>query len=147
VKTVLGCALKLQKGNLEMRMSIGLAGLSGMCAVALGAFATHGMAGQEMAYARELVEKGAHYQLIHAVVIVGVASLALHRPDSRLLSLANAAFLLGTVLFCGALYAIAFSGVTAFGMVAPIGGISFMAGWLMLAFAGFKLFPGKSQRD
>ncbi|OSQ38963.1 DUF423 domain-containing protein [Thalassospira mesophila] len=130
-----------------MRMSIGLAGISGMCAVALGAFATHGMAGEEMSYARELVEKGAHYQLIHAVVIVAVAALALFRPSIRLLSLANAAFLLGTVLFCGSLYAIAFSGVKAFGMVAPLGGISFMAGWLMLAIAGFKSFSDEAPAD
>ncbi|WP_252509685.1 DUF423 domain-containing protein [Thalassospira sp. TSL5-1] len=126
---------------MKMRISIGLAGLSGMSAVALGAFAAHGMAGQEMAYARELVEKGAHYQLVHAVAIVAVAVFALVRPHIRLLAYANAAFLLGSLLFCGSLYAIAFSGVPAFGMVAPIGGVSFMAGWLMLAIAGFKAEP------
>jgi len=124
-----------------MRMSIGLAGISGMSAVALGAFATHGMAGQEMAYARELVEKGAHYQLIHAVVIVAVAAFAVFRPNMRLLAFANMAFILGTILFCGSLYTIAFSGLKAFGMIAPLGGISFMAGWLMVAIAGFKAFP------
>ena len=124
-----------------MRLSIGLAGLSGMSAVALGAFAAHGMAGGEMAYARELVEKGAHYQLVHAVAIVVVAVFALLRPNMRLLAYANVAFLLGSLLFCGSLYAIAFSGVRAFGMVAPVGGISFMAGWLMLAIAGFRAVP------
>ncbi|AUG52751.1 DUF423 domain-containing protein [Thalassospira marina] len=124
-----------------MRMSIGLAGLSGMVAVALGAFAAHGMAGEDMAYARELVEKGAHYQLVHAVAIVAVAVFALVRPNIRLLAFANAAFLLGTLLFCGSLYAIAFSNIRAFGMVAPLGGISFMAGWLMVAIAGFKAVP------
>ena len=130
-----------------MRISIGLAGLSGMSAVALGAFAAHGMAGDDMAYARELVEKGAHYQLVHAVVIVAVAVLALVRPNIRLLSYANAAFLLGSLLFCGSLYTIAFSGVRAFGMVAPFGGVSFMAGWLMLAIAGFKVVPARSGVD
>ncbi|WP_114088112.1 DUF423 domain-containing protein [Thalassospira profundimaris] len=124
-----------------MRLSIGLAGLSGMSAVALGAFAAHGMAGEEMAYARDLVEKGAHYQLVHAVAIVVVAVFALLRPNMRLLAYANVAFLLGSLLFCGSLYAIAFSGVRAFGMVAPVGGISFMAGWLMLAIAGFRAVP------
>lgn len=124
-----------------MRLSIGLAGLSGMSAVALGAFAAHGMAGEEMAYARELVEKGAHYQLVHAVAIVVVAVFALLRPNMRLLAYANVAFLLGSLLFCGSLYAIAFSGVRAFGMVAPVGGISFMAGWLMLAIAAFRAVP------
>tara|TARA_R110000868_G_scaffold92100_4_gene255379 strand:- start:117885 stop:118259 length:375 start_codon:yes stop_codon:yes gene_type:complete len=123
-----------------MRLSVVMAGLNGAMAVALGAFATHAMVGDEMVHARDLVAKGAHYQLIHAVGMAAVAALAHQVPDERLLRWAAYSMLVGILFFCGSLYAIAFTGVGAFGMVAPIGGLSFIAGWLMLAGAGWKRF-------
>ena len=66
-------------------------------------------------------------------------ALALYAPPpSRLLSAARAAFMAGTLLFCGSLYALAFSGLSALGMVTPFGGITLMAGWLLLAAYGIK---------
>lgn len=121
-----------------MRMSVAMAGINGAMAVALGAFAAHGMAGADMDYARSLVEKGAHYQLIHAVVLVAIAALVRQVPNGKLLRIAGYAMLVGILFFCGALYVIAFTGLSAFGAVAPIGGLSFIAGWLLLALAGYK---------
>ncbi|RCK46721.1 DUF423 domain-containing protein [Thalassospira profundimaris] len=123
-----------------MRLSIIMAGLNGAVGVAIGAFAAHGMAGSEMDYARSLVEKGAHYQLVHAVALAAIAGLVHHVPDEKFLRFAAYAMLVGILFFCGSLYAIAFSGVTLFGVVAPIGGLSFIAGWLMLTAAGYRRF-------
>ena len=123
-----------------MRISVVMAGLNGAMAVALGAFAAHGMAGSEMDYARGLVEKGAHYQLIHAVAMAAIAGLVHHVPDEKFLRIAAYAMLVGIFFFCGSLYAIAFSGITGFGAVAPIGGFSFIDGWLLLAAAGYRRF-------
>jgi uncharacterized membrane protein YgdD (TMEM256/DUF423 family) len=123
-----------------MRLSVVFAGLNGVIAVALGAFATHSMAGEEMSHARDLVETAAHYQLVHAVGVAAIAALAHQVPDERLLRWAAYAMLAGILFFCGALYVIAFAGISAFGMVAPIGGLSFITGWLMLAGAGWKRF-------
>jgi uncharacterized membrane protein YgdD (TMEM256/DUF423 family) len=123
-----------------MRLSVVLVGLNGAIAVALGAFATHGLAGEEMSHARDLVETAAHYQLVHAVGVAAIAALAHQVPDERLLRWAAYAMLAGILFFCGALYVIAFAGISAFGMVAPIGGLSFITGWLMLAGAGWKRF-------
>ena len=123
-----------------MRLSVVMAGLNGAVAVALGAFASHGMVGEEMNRARELVETGAHYQLVHAAALAAIAALAHQVPDDRLLRLAAYAMLAGILFFCGALYIIAFAGISSFGMVAPIGGLSFVLGWLMLAGAGWKRF-------
>ncbi|MCC9622698.1 DUF423 domain-containing protein [Thalassospira sp. MA62] len=121
-----------------MRLSLVLAGVNGALAVGLGAFAAHGMAGTEMDYARSLVEKGAHYQLIHAVALLTVGALIRHLPGEKIIRLAGFAFLVGIVFFCGSLYTIAFSGIVGFGAVAPIGGVSFIVGWLCLAVAGFR---------
>ncbi|WP_417828767.1 DUF423 domain-containing protein [Thalassospira sp.] len=123
-----------------MRISVVMAGLNGAIAVALGAFAAHGMAGSDMDYARGLVEKGAHYQLIHAVALAAIAGLVHHVPDDKFLRFAAYAMLAGIFFFCGSLYLIAFSGITALGAVAPVGGFSFIGGWLLLAIAGYRRF-------
>jgi len=123
-----------------MRLSVVMAGLNGAMAVALGAFAAHGMTGSDMDYARSLVEKGAHYQLIHAVALAAIAGLVHHVPDEKFLRYAAYAMLIGILFFCGSLYAIAFSSISAFGAVAPIGGFAFIGGWLLLAAAGYRRF-------
>tara|TARA_E500000318_G_C3445975_1_gene166931 strand:- start:176 stop:550 length:375 start_codon:yes stop_codon:yes gene_type:complete len=123
-----------------MRISVVMAGLNGAMAVGLGAFAAHGLAGTEMDYARGLVEKGAHYQLVHAVALAAIAGLVHQVPDEKFLRLAAYAMLVGILFFCGSLYIIAFSGITAFGAVAPIGGFAFIIGWLLLAAAGYRRF-------
>ncbi|MBN8197118.1 DUF423 domain-containing protein [Thalassospira povalilytica] len=123
-----------------MRLSVVMAGLNGAMAVALGAFAAHGMAGTDMEYARSLVEKGAHYQLVHGVALAAIAGLVHHVPDEKLLRIAAYAMLAGILFFCGSLYVIAFSGISAFGAIAPIGGVLFIAGWLALAAAGYRRF-------
>lgn len=123
-----------------MRLSVVMAGLNGAMAVGLGAFAAHGMAGSDMDYARGLLEKGAHYQLVHAVALAAIAALVHHVPDEKLLRLSAYAMLAGILFFCGSLYVIAFTGMSVFGAVAPIGGFAFIGGWLLLAAAGYRRF-------
>jgi uncharacterized membrane protein YgdD (TMEM256/DUF423 family) len=48
-------------------------------------------------------------------------------------------FLAGTLLFSGSLYALALSGIRAFAFVTPVGGVAFIAGWVMLALAALRL--------
>lgn len=123
-----------------MRLSVVMAGLNGAMAVGLGAFAAHGMAGSDMDYARGLLEKGAHYQLVHAVALAAIAALVHQGHDEKLLRLSAYAMLAGILFFCGSLYVIAFTGMSAFGAVAPIGGFAFIGGWLLLAAAGYRRF-------
>jgi uncharacterized membrane protein YgdD (TMEM256/DUF423 family) len=42
--------------------------------------------------------------------------------------------LVGIVIFSGSLYALAISGVKVLGAITPIGGLAFIAGWLLLAY-------------
>jgi uncharacterized membrane protein YgdD (TMEM256/DUF423 family) len=44
-------------------------------------------------------------------------------------------FLLGIVLFSGSLYLLSLTGIKKFGMMTPLGGVTFLLGWLCLAFA------------
>jgi len=115
-----------------------VAALSGAIAVAVGAFAAHGLdlsteAGRK---AREWLQTGSQYEMIHALAIIGVVALARSATLNAPVALvAQCLFLLGSVLFPGALYALAFGGPRWFGAVAPIGGTAFILGWVSLALA------------
>ena len=115
-----------------------VAALSGAIAVAVGAFAAHGLdlsteAGRK---AREWLQTGSQYQFVHALSILAVVVLARSAMlNGRVAVVTQCLFLLGSVLFPGALYALAFGGPRWFGAVAPIGGTAFILGWVSLALA------------
>ncbi|MBU4435455.1 MAG: DUF423 domain-containing protein [Alphaproteobacteria bacterium] len=112
----------------------GLAALSGLCAVALGAFAAHGV---HAAKPVEWLHTGALYQMTHALAVFGAFALA--RAGARGMGLAAGLFLAGTVLFSGSLYAMALGAPRILGAVTPLGGLSFMLGWAILAWRAFTL--------
>jgi uncharacterized membrane protein YgdD (TMEM256/DUF423 family) len=116
-----------------MRIALALGGLNGLCAVALGAYAAHGLAD---AHAADLARQASIYQLIHAVLLVALGAYGDRRP-SLALSLATVLVVAGILLFCGALYAIALFGVAA-GPAAPVGGIGLILGWFMLLVAALR---------
>lgn len=134
------------------RHGLWIAAVLGGLAVALGAFAAHGLeshlarkyagqtrtrAGEEMPAARKYLgdfETAARYQMYHALALLAVGLLAQLRPK-RSLEAAGWAFLWGTILFCGSLYALVLTGATWWGMIAPIGGTLFIIGWIAFAVA------------
>lgn len=117
-----------------MRAQLVLAGVSGLLAVAFGAFAAHGASDP---LAAEWLRTGGQYQLTHALAVF--AGLAVHRAGGgRPAGVAAWLFLAGSLLFSGALYALAFTGVRGWGAVAPVGGVLLMAGWAALAWAGLR---------
>lgn len=76
---------------------------------------------------RAIVERASFYQLIHAGMLFAIAQ---HYRSS--LRIAAALFILGTVFFCGGIYAHHLAGITSFTRIVPMGGISFSLGWLAL---------------
>jgi uncharacterized membrane protein YgdD (TMEM256/DUF423 family) len=115
-----------------------VAALSAAISIAVGAFAAHGLdlsteAGRK---AREWLQTGSHYQIIHALAIVAVVVLARSAlVNGRTAFVSQCLFLAGSVLFPGALYALAFGGPRWMGAVAPVGGTAFILGWLTLGLA------------
>jgi uncharacterized membrane protein YgdD (TMEM256/DUF423 family) len=109
------------------------AGALGFVVVALGAFGAHGLEGrlspEEMAW----WQTATLYGLVHAA-----AALALSLAPGRALARAGWAFILGAVLFSGSLYVMALGGPHALGMVTPFGGVLFLTGWALAAYAGAK---------
>jgi uncharacterized membrane protein YgdD (TMEM256/DUF423 family) len=115
------------------------AGLNGLMAIAMGAFAVHGLRSVLDADALGWIETASRYQMWHALVLFGVALLLVRAqpyPHRRLLQAIGGAFLAGIVLFAGSLYLLAFTHVRAFAWVTPFGGVVLMAGWLGLVLLG-----------
>lgn len=120
-----------------VRLFVFCAALLGFAGVALGAFAAHGLKARLALEQLTTLQTAVHYQMLHALALLAVALLALHRP-LRSLHWAGGFFLLGTLLFSGSLYLMVLAGWKV-GIVTPVGGVSFLIGWGCLAFSALKL--------
>ncbi len=103
-------------------------------AVILGAFGAHGLRGRLDAYSMGVYEKAVFYQFVHALGMLIVSVLpktGTFPPES-----ANAVcwlLLAGIVIFSGSLYLLAVTGNRVLGAITPVGGLAFIAAWLLLA--------------
>jgi len=118
------------------RVFFGLGALSAGLAVALGAFAAHGLRGRLSPEALATFETGARYHMYHALALLAVAWASARWPGGAT-SAAGWLFVAGTVLFSGSLYLLAVTGVRALGAITPLGGLAFIAGWIALAWAAW----------
>lgn len=121
-----------------MRRWLVVAALNGALAVALGAMAAHGLAQRLDADAVQLFETGARYHMYHALAL-GLAAMAIQGSAARYARWAAWAFLGGIVLFSGSLYLLALTGLHPLVYVTPFGGVSFLAGWVLLALAAWRI--------
>ena len=108
-------------------------------AVTIGAFGAHALRDRLDAYSMGVYEKAVFYHFVHALGLLIVSLM----PRAGVLSEAKAGWvcillLTGIVLFSGSLYALAITGMRALGAVTPLGGLSFIAAWLLLAYASAK---------
>lgn len=120
------------------RVLLLLAALFGFTGVGLGAFAAHGLKGQLSAEYLAVFQTGVHYQMLHALALLALAALW-ECLGGRLLTVAGVCFCVGILLFSGSLYALTLSGISALGMITPVGGLMFLAGWLCLGLAAWRL--------
>jgi uncharacterized membrane protein YgdD (TMEM256/DUF423 family) len=127
----------------------------GGLAVALGAFGAHGLpwyfrtldvAASEATRRSENWEIAARYHMYHALAIIAVGVLADRRRHS-LLDAAGVAFFFGILIFSGCLYALTLTGTKILGAIVPIGGVLFIAGWVLLAVAGNQFRSAASAAD
>jgi uncharacterized membrane protein YgdD (TMEM256/DUF423 family) len=109
-----------------MNLLVLLAALSGALAVGAGAFGAHGVEGQ----AREWLQTGGQYQLVHAVAALLALRLEARGPGWL--------FVLGALVFAGTLYAMALGAPRWLGAITPIGGTLLILGWLWLAWSALK---------
>jgi uncharacterized membrane protein YgdD (TMEM256/DUF423 family) len=111
---------------------IKITAISGMLCVALGAFAAHGLEQTLSAKALSTMRTAVLYQFLHTLALLGIVALPDKLLNRQLHNRAAQFLLAGIVLFSGSLYLLVFTGISALGMVTPIGGLALIAGWLIL---------------
>jgi uncharacterized membrane protein YgdD (TMEM256/DUF423 family) len=117
---------------MDTNSAIRVSAIVGFLGVALGAFGAHALKEHLAAlHMTDVWQKAVFYHLVHAVVLLLLAG----RP--MLPRLPWMLFLAGIILFSGSLYLLAYTGVRWLGAITPLGGLSFLAGWLILAIRGF----------
>ncbi len=115
-----------------------IAAISGLLAVAIGAFGAHGLKGRVTTDLMAVYQTGVQYHFYHTLALLFVGILMLQFPQVSLLSWSGCLFVAGMIIFSGSLYVMALTGIKWLGAITPIGGVAFIAGWLTMAIAFYK---------
>ncbi len=131
-----------------VRWIVLLAGILGAAAVAIGAFAAHGMeeflakqslAPEEIAKRLSQCEVGVRYHLWHTLAILTLGMTAYpsssgqKSQNHRRRAAATICLVLGITLFSGGLYSMSIFGVMGHWAIVPSGGATLILGWLVIA--------------
>ena len=122
------------------------AALAGFTGVVAGTFGAHGLKGRIADDLLANFHTGVQYHLVHAVALLGVAIIA----GSRCSVLAVAAgwlMLAGIVVFSGSLYVMAITEQKWLGMITPVGGVSFIVAWALLAMTAWRMRTSPAPLD
>jgi uncharacterized membrane protein YgdD (TMEM256/DUF423 family) len=118
------------------------AGVLGMLAVLLGAFAAHGLETLISSEAIETFQTGVRYQMYHALFLLFVASTSYlnNSIKKRILYL----IVIGIVLFSGSIYGLATNSLTPFdfkgiAFITPIGGLLLILSWFLMLVSAIKI--------
>ena len=117
-----------------------VAALNMFAAVGAGAFGAHGLKRILSAEVRAVGEAAGTYQMVQALGMLTLAVVT-RRMDSTWLTVAGWTMLVGIVLFCGSLYALATTGLRWLGPITPIGGAAFLLAWVMVAWGCWRAAP------
>jgi uncharacterized membrane protein YgdD (TMEM256/DUF423 family) len=117
---------------------LGIGAVLGALGVALGAFGAHGLKSRVPAELLVVFETGVRYHLVHALALLAVGLAAGRATHPGWLTAAGWLFVAGIAVFSGSLYAMTFSGARWLGAITPLGGLSFILGWIALAIAAWR---------
>lgn len=121
------------------RSYIRIGAVSGAVSVILGAFGAHYLKSLLGDAAVKTFQTGVEYQFYHSLALVLTGVLMLFKESKGLIR-AGRLFLGGIALFSGSLYVLTLIkatgdvGLKSIGLITPLGGILFVAGWISLAF-------------
>lgn len=115
-----------------------IAAVSGCLAVVFGAFGAHGLKPHLDTQMMQAYQTGVQYHFYHTLALLANALALKLYSDSKMLKKSAFFYALGIVLFSGSLYLMALTGIRWLGVITPIGGLSFIIGWLCLWFGATK---------
>ena len=105
--------------------------------VVLGAFGAHALKAVLDSNDIKIWEKAVFYQAFHSLVLLVLPGYA-KMMSQQDINIFGFTIILGTLLFSGSLYLFAITGKKYFATITPIGGITFLAGWVWLAASLFE---------
>jgi uncharacterized membrane protein YgdD (TMEM256/DUF423 family) len=120
------------------------AGFLGAVGVAIGAYSAHGLESSLLEQGIEVdavakridqCEVGVRYHLLHVVALLAIGC---SRLPQMAFGWAAAFWTLGVGLFSGGLYSLAFLGILGHWAIVPLGGLSFILGWVCVLFGAFS---------
>lgn len=123
-----------------MKAFIIVGAINAFLAVALGAFGAHGLKDRLDAHYLEIWKTGVTYQMFHATGILIIALLLGKVPMSSLFNWSGWLMLLGIIFFSGSLYLLSLTKVGVLGAITPIGGVCFLAAWVLMIVGAVKNF-------
>ena len=107
--------------------------------MALGAFGAHALKARLAPDLLAVYHTSVQYHFWHSLALLAVALAWPQLPLGGVwLRSAGWLFVVGLLLFCGSLYALALGAPRQVGMVTPLGGLCFILGWLALAGAALR---------
>jgi uncharacterized membrane protein YgdD (TMEM256/DUF423 family) len=102
-------------------------------AVALGAFGAHAFKARLAPESFAVYQTAVQYHFWHALGLLGLGMLMAQWPTAQGLVWAAWLLIVGLFLFSGSLYLLTLTGERWLGAVTPIGGVAFIAAWLVVA--------------
>lgn len=123
-----------------MKFFIIAGAINGFLSVALGAFGAHMLEGKIADKYLSTWGTAVQYQMFHALVLVAIGILMSSKLFGHVTQLSTAGYLIlaGIILFSGSLYVLSLTGISILGAITPIGGVAFLAGWIMIIIATMK---------
>jgi uncharacterized membrane protein YgdD (TMEM256/DUF423 family) len=113
------------------------AGVLLVLATVCGAFGAHALKSHLTPERLQLWETAVRYQFFQSLGLIGIA-LTMRTLDGAALHLAALLVVIGVLLFCGSLYLLALGGPRVAGVLTPLGGLAWIAGWLAFVYAVWR---------
>ncbi len=98
-------------------------------AIALGAFGAHALKNVLSVKYLEIFETGVRYQMYNGLGLLAISALGRKLDRAKLL------IFIGSLIFSGSLYLLAFTGIGIFGAITPIGGVVQLTAWALVFFS------------
>lgn len=111
---------------------------SAALAIGLGAFGAHVLETRLTSAMLVTYHKAVLYHLFHSLGLFAAAFVCFLKPGSRAAAVSGWLMASGVILFCGSLYLLAVTGAKWLGAVTPLGGLAFIAAWLLMAAAALR---------
>lgn len=123
-----------------MKAFIVIGAINAFLAVALGAFGAHGLKDRLDAHYLDIWKTGVTYQMFHAAGILVIGLLLSKAAASSLFTWSGWLMLAGIILFSGSLYLLSLTKIGPLGAITPIGGVCFLAAWVLMIIGAIKHF-------